>query len=79
MAKAKQDEEHRKKAMIRDAVLTSEHLKVLITHLRPAETPLEAIGRLGKSQRKVLEFPARTGNQAKRRWGRKASALGEVR
>ena len=52
-AKARQDEEHRKKAMIRDAVLTSQHLKTLITYLRPAETPLEAIARLGKAQRKV--------------------------
>ena len=56
-AKARQDEEHRKKAMIRDAVLTSDHLRVLITHLRPAETPLEAIARLGKGQRKVQKFP----------------------
>lgn len=52
-AKAKQDEEHRKKAMDQDAVLTSDHLKTLITHLRPAETPLEAIARLGKAQRKL--------------------------
>jgi CD2 antigen cytoplasmic tail-binding protein 2 len=51
-AEEKREEERRTKAMERDAVLTTDLLGVLILHLQPAETVLEALARLNRSKPK---------------------------
>ncbi|KAI5466909.1 Lin1 family protein [Mariannaea sp. PMI_226] len=56
-AHEKREAEARKKRMEDDEVLTSDLLKTLIIHLERAETPLEALARLGKSQPKSKKIP----------------------
>jgi CD2 antigen cytoplasmic tail-binding protein 2 len=51
-AEEKREEDRRKKAMERDAILTSELLGVLIAHLQRAESVLEALARLNRSKPK---------------------------
>jgi CD2 antigen cytoplasmic tail-binding protein 2 len=56
-AEEKRAEERRKKAMESDAVLTSDSLSTLLSHLETGETPLEALQRLGRSKPKETKVP----------------------
>ncbi|KAM0719456.1 hypothetical protein Q7P37_005361 [Cladosporium fusiforme] len=56
-AEEKRDNERRRKAMESDAVLTSDSLSTLLSHLETGETPLEALQRLGKSKSKAVKVP----------------------
>ncbi|KAH6891127.1 hypothetical protein B0T10DRAFT_303601 [Thelonectria olida] len=56
-AHEKREEEARKQRMEDDEVLASDLLKSLILQLERAETPLEALARLGKSQPKTKKIP----------------------
>lgn len=56
-AEEKREEERRKKAMESDAVLTSDSLSTLLSHLETGETPLEALQRLGRSKTKDIKVP----------------------
>jgi len=56
-AEEKREEERRKKAMESDAVLTSDSLSTLLSHLETGETPLEALQRLGRSKPKEVKVP----------------------
>lgn len=56
-AEEKREEERRKKAMESDAVLTSDSLSTLLSHLETGETPLEALQRLGRSKAKDIKVP----------------------
>ncbi|KAF2666465.1 hypothetical protein BT63DRAFT_428232 [Microthyrium microscopicum] len=51
-AEEKREEERRSKAMERDAILTSDLLSTLISHLHPGETILELLARLNKDRPK---------------------------
>lgn len=62
-AKAKREEENRKKAMAADAVLTSEHLKTVLTHVRKGETPAEAFARLQEGRLGIQRRPSTSANQ----------------
>lgn len=57
-AHEKRESEARKRRLEDDGLLSSELLKTLITHLERAETPLEALARLGKGQKKTKKIPA---------------------
>ena len=56
-AEEKREEERRRKAMESDAVLTSDSLSTLLSHLETGETPLEALQRLGRSKPKETKVP----------------------
>lgn len=56
-AEEKREEERRRKAMESDAVLTSDSLSTLLSHLETGETPLEALQRLGRSKAKETKVP----------------------
>lgn len=56
-AHEKREAEARKRRMDDDEVLVSDLLKSLILQLERAETPLEALARLGKSQTKTKKTP----------------------
>ncbi|OQO04569.1 hypothetical protein B0A48_09491 [Cryoendolithus antarcticus] len=55
-AQEKRDEVRRQKAVDDDAVLSSDSLSVLLSHLETGETPLEALQRLGKGRAKVPKW-----------------------
>ncbi|KAK6436313.1 hypothetical protein LTR95_007499 [Oleoguttula sp. CCFEE 5521] len=55
-AQEKRDEVRRQKAVEDDAVLSSDSLSVLLSHLETGETPLEALQRLGKGRTKVPKW-----------------------
>lgn len=56
-AEEKREQERRRKAMESDAVLTSDSLSTLLSHLETGETPLEALQRLGRSKPKETKVP----------------------
>jgi CD2 antigen cytoplasmic tail-binding protein 2 len=56
-AEAKREEDRKRKAMESDAVLTSDSLSTLLSHLETGETPLEALQRLGRSKTKEIKVP----------------------
>lgn len=56
-AQEKRDDERRRKAMASDAVLSSDSLSTLLTHLETGETPLEALQRLNKGKSKETKVP----------------------
>jgi CD2 antigen cytoplasmic tail-binding protein 2 len=56
-AHEKREAEARKQRIQEDGVLVSELLGTLIKHLEKAETPIEALARLGKGQAKVKKIP----------------------
>ncbi|KAF4971382.1 hypothetical protein FZEAL_9864 [Fusarium zealandicum] len=56
-AHEKREAEARKQRLEEDEVLVSELLKTLILNLDKAETPLEALARLGKKQPKTKKIP----------------------
>ncbi|KAF4444975.1 lin1 family [Fusarium albosuccineum] len=56
-AHQKREAEARKQRLEEDEVLVSELLKTLILNLERAETPLEALARLGKKQPKTKKIP----------------------
>ncbi|ATY67021.1 GYF domain protein [Cordyceps militaris CM01] len=56
-AHEKRESEARKRRLEDDSVLSSDLLKTLILHLEKAETPLEALARLGKGQKKTKKIP----------------------
>ncbi|CEI69799.1 hypothetical protein FVEN_g7332 [Fusarium venenatum] len=56
-AHEKREAEARKQRLEDDAILVSELLKTLILNLERAETPLEALARLGKKQVKPKKIP----------------------
>jgi CD2 antigen cytoplasmic tail-binding protein 2 len=56
-AEEKRAEERKRKAMESDAVLTSDSLSTLLSHLETGETPLEALQRLGRSKPKDTKIP----------------------
>lgn len=55
-AKAKREEENRKKAIAKDAILTSDHLKTIMTYLRKGETPTEALARMHQAKNFTKEI-----------------------
>ncbi|OAQ99051.1 hypothetical protein LLEC1_02482 [Akanthomyces lecanii] len=56
-AHEKRESEARKRRLEDDGLLSSDLLKTLIMHLERAETPLEALARLGKGQKKTKKIP----------------------
>lgn len=56
-AEGKRENERRRKAMESDAVLTTDSLSTLLSHLETGETPLEALQRLGRSKTKETKVP----------------------
>ena len=56
-AEEKRAEERRQKAMESDAVLSSDSLSILLSHLETGETPLEALQRLNKGKSKETKVP----------------------
>ncbi|OAA70452.1 GYF domain protein [Cordyceps fumosorosea ARSEF 2679] len=56
-AHEKRQSEARKLRLEDDGLLSSDLLKTLIIHLERAETPLEALARLGKGQKKTKKIP----------------------
>ncbi|EGP85316.1 unnamed protein product [Zymoseptoria tritici ST99CH_1A5] len=56
-AQEKREEDRRRKAIEDDAVLTSDILSTLISHLDTGETPLEALQRLNKHKPKETKVP----------------------
>jgi CD2 antigen cytoplasmic tail-binding protein 2 len=71
-AHEKREAEARKQRLEDDAILVSELLKTLILNLERAETPLEALARLGKKTSKTQEDPqveAQEDEQGHRRHG----------
>ncbi|KAJ6779535.1 hypothetical protein PWT90_09764 [Aphanocladium album] len=56
-AHEKRESEARKRRLEDDGLLSSDLLKTLIIHLERAETPLEALARLGKGQKKTKKIP----------------------
>ncbi|TQV97627.1 hypothetical protein V2A60_006629 [Cordyceps javanica] len=56
-AHEKRESEARKRRLEDDGLLSSDLLKTLILHLERAETPLEALARLGKGQKKTKKIP----------------------
>ncbi|KAM3457985.1 hypothetical protein MY3296_000635 [Beauveria thailandica] len=56
-AHEKRESEARKRRLEDDGLLSSDLLKNLIIHLERAETPLEALARLGKGQKKTKKIP----------------------
>lgn len=56
-AEEKRDNERRRKAMESDAVLTSDSLSTLLSHLETGESPLEALQRLGRNKNKGIKIP----------------------
>ena len=56
-AQEKRDMEQRRKTMADDATLTSDLLSTLIQHLETGETPLEALQRLNRGQKKEKAVP----------------------
>jgi len=57
-AHQKRDEQAEQLRRDEDRLLTSHLLSILITHLERGETPIEALARLGKSQKKEKKIPA---------------------
>lgn len=56
-AHEKRESEARQRRLEDDGLLSSDLLKTLIVHLERAETPLEALARLGKGQKKTKKIP----------------------
>ncbi|KAL1590439.1 hypothetical protein WHR41_00724 [Cladosporium halotolerans] len=56
-AEEKRENERRRKAMESDAVLATDSLSTLLSHLETGETPLEALQRLGRSKTKETKIP----------------------
>lgn len=77
-AKAKRDEETRRKAMAADAILTSEHLKQVLTHVRKGETPTEAFARLHQSRLSLHGRPGTSANQTAANLTRAIEELSEA-
>lgn len=68
-AEEKRNEERRRQNALDDAVLTSDHLSTLISHLQPSETVLEALQRLNtakpkeKKERKIPKWKSKKKSQ----------------
>lgn len=62
-AQEQRDEERRKKLLEEDSILTSDVLRNLLPYLRPTETALEALARLGKGKEKKPKWQRKNKNR----------------